>query len=161
MSPLTSPLVNVRLGPVNCMGWGGCAWDLAILERSLLWYMKPGPRVRAFRARANRRCHYPDTTFAISWPLDWWILGEIGTRCFVKNCEGSEPLPHFTEMSFMYVNTADFKTLAYEKSSLLIFTAKSTARVTLSHWFPISTPGGDAMKTDAMWVWVALCGFSS
>lgn len=76
---------------------------LAILARSLLWCMNLGPRIRASPARTKRSCRHLITAPAISRPLDWWILGENGTRCFVKICEGSELLPRFTDTSFVYV----------------------------------------------------------
>lgn len=70
-------------------------------------------------------------------------------------------LPHFTDMSFVYVNAAETQDTGVGEE---FFTdlynhlySQSDDVVTL---VPIPRLPGDAMKTDGMWVWFVLYGFS-
>lgn len=80
--------------------------DLAILELFLPWRLEPGSRIWALPARVER-CPCLDSALVTWSHWDWQLLGEGGARCFVKNRGGSEMLPHFADMSFLYVNAAE------------------------------------------------------
>lgn len=70
-------------------------------------------------------------------------------------------LPHFTDMSFVYVSAAETQDTGFgEEFFTDLYNQLYSQSDDVATLVPIPSLPGDAIKTDGMWVCFVLCGFS-